>query len=85
MWLDVTSVIALLAIGIMFITQSQYGNKELTINFTRMVGISLLVGMLLHVGATFVSKLYKLFTVIVGLILLFSAGLLLLSSALANQ
>ena len=43
------------------------------------VGLSLILSVLIHVGATFGSKWYKLFTVFAGMILLFYAALLVFS------
>ena len=78
-WFDVATVVALLALGIVFFTQLHQGTIGLTLKISRIVGISLILSVLIHVGAAFVSKWYKLFTVLTGMIFLFCAALLVFS------
>lgn len=78
-WFDVATVVALLALGILFLTQSDHNSNELRVTLHHTIGISLLVGVFVHVSATFISQWYKLFTVIAGIILLFCGALLIAS------
>ena len=72
-------MVALLALGIIFFTQVHQGNIGLTLKINRTVVISLIATALIHVSSTFVSKGYKLFTVLAGMIFLLCAALLVFS------
>ena len=75
----VATVVALLVLGTVFLTQFQRGTDELAVKIQRTVGISLLVSGINPVGTTFLSQWYKRLTALAGIILLFSAALLIFS------